>query len=139
MNGDYYDGIATGIAVGQYATTEFKTTLDLNNIDTAMSGGGKLLTNGQIARNDGVVISGRQPRTALGISQDKTKLILMVVDGRGSSIGATHDELAWLMKEYGAYEAMHLDGGGSSTIVANTIMTLRIKLKILSLTVLREK
>ncbi len=121
MNGDYYDGIATGFAVGQYATTEFKTTLDLNNIDTAMSGGGKLLTNGQIARNDGVVISGRQPRTALGISQDKTKLILMVVDGRGSSIGATHDELAWLMKEYGAYEAMHLDGGGSSTMVANTI------------------
>ena len=121
MNGDYYDGIASGFSVGQKAEAEFKTTLDLNNIDTALSGGGKLLTNGEIARNDGVIITGRQPRTALGISQDKSKLILMVVDGRGSSIGATHDELAWLMKEYGAYEAMHLDGGGSSTMVAETI------------------
>ena len=45
----------------------------------------------------------------------------MVVDGRGTSIGATHDEMAALMKEYGAYDAMHLDGGGSSTMVAETI------------------
>lgn len=122
MNGDYYDGIATGFAVGQPAVSEFKTTLDLNNIDTAISGAGKLLTAGEVARNDGVVITGRQPRTAIGISEDKSKLILMVVDGRGSSIGATHDEMAWLMKEYGAYEAMHLDGGGSSTMVAETIL-----------------
>ena len=120
MNGDYYDGISTGFVIGQPAITEFKTTLDLNNINTAISGGGKLLSAGQIV-NDGVIIGGRQPRTALGISEDRTKLILMVVDGRGSSIGATHTELGWLMKEYGAYEAMHLDGGGSSTIVVQTI------------------
>ena len=45
----------------------------------------------------------------------------MVVDGRGDSIGATHEEMVWLMKEYGAYNAMHFDGGGSSTMVAKTV------------------
>ena len=46
---------------------------------------------------------------------------MMVVDGRGDSIGATHSEMAALMKEYGAYEALHLDGGGSSTMVVQTV------------------
>jgi hypothetical protein len=41
----------------------------------------------------------------------------MSVDGRTHSIGATHDELAALLKRYGAWDAMHLDGGGSTTMV----------------------
>lgn len=121
MNGPYYDGVSSYFVVGQKADLQIRASLDLDNIQTTISGAGKILSDGQQAANPGLVIGGRQPRTALGISQDKSTLILMVVDGRTHSIGATQAEMATLMKEYGAHNAMHLDGGGSSTMVAKTI------------------
>ncbi|MFT3710060.1 MAG: phosphodiester glycosidase family protein [Archangium sp.] len=59
----------------------------------------------------------RHPRTALGLSQDKKTLYLVVVDGRTSlSVGMTCTELATLLRGLGAYEAVNLDGGGSSAM-----------------------
>jgi exopolysaccharide biosynthesis protein len=57
------------------------------------------------------------PRSAAG--QDANgRLLLMVVDGRqGDSRGVSLEELADLMQEFGAVEALNLDGGGSSTFV----------------------
>lgn len=42
-----------------------------------------------------------------------------VVDGRqpNYSEGVTLEELALLLREYGAHDAMNLDGGGSTTLV----------------------
>jgi hypothetical protein len=59
------------------------------------------------------------PRTAIGFDKSGRHLILVVVDGRQPfySMGATFTELADLLIEYGAYEAMSLDGGGSSAMV----------------------
>jgi hypothetical protein len=61
----------------------------------------------------------RHPRTALGVTADGTHLVVMVVDGRmpGYSVGVTLPELADLMIEYGAANAVNLDGGGSSAFV----------------------
>jgi hypothetical protein len=62
------------------------------------------------------------PRTALGISEDRTQLFLLVIDGRVSfSRGYTMVELALLMEQIGAYEAINLDGGGSSTMVGRKV------------------
>lgn len=59
----------------------------------------------------------RNPRSAVGMSADKKKLIVAVVDGRSSiSAGMTCTELAALMKSFGADDAFNLDGGGSSTM-----------------------
>jgi exopolysaccharide biosynthesis protein len=83
----------------------------------AVSGNVMLLDAGQPVEhaND----TARHPRTALGLSQDKTTLILLVVDGRreGWSRGCTYGELASKLIEHGAYVGMNLDGGGSSTLV----------------------
>ncbi|WP_428939261.1 phosphodiester glycosidase family protein [Fontivita pretiosa] len=59
------------------------------------------------------------PRTAVGVSRDGRKLILLVVDGRqpGHSLGMTTQELGQVMLELGASDAVNLDGGGSSTLV----------------------
>lgn len=60
---------------------------------------------------------GRAPRTAIGMTKDG-HILLVVVDGRQQqSIGMTLLELALLMQEFGAVEAMNLDGGGSSEMV----------------------
>jgi len=57
----------------------------------------------------------RNPRTAMGLTQDKETLLLVVVDGRTSSnAGMYGSELAELMKKLGAWVAFNLDGGGSS-------------------------
>jgi hypothetical protein len=58
------------------------------------------------------------PRTAIGIDRDTNSVLFLVIDGRQSfSRGYTMVELANLMIELGAEDALNLDGGGSSTMV----------------------
>lgn len=58
------------------------------------------------------------PRTAVGVDADTGEVLLLVIDGRSSkSRGYTMVELANLMIDLGADEAVNLDGGGSSTMV----------------------
>ncbi len=60
---------------------------------------------------------GRHPRTAIGIMDDGT-WVLVVIDGRQEiSVGFTILELANYMKKLGCKEALNLDGGGSTTMV----------------------
>ena len=62
------------------------------------------------------------PRTAAGRTRDGA-LILMVVDGRQVvSRGVSLEELAAMMVDVGAVEALNLDGGGSSTLVVNGVL-----------------
>ncbi len=58
----------------------------------------------------------RQPRTAMAINADGTKLYLMVVDGRqpSYSMGFTRAEVGTFLKAFGAEEGMLCDEGGSS-------------------------
>ena len=72
--------------------------------------------------HDGIirVVDDREmhPRTAIGIDSDTGEVLMLVVDGRSSrSRGYTMVELANLMIDLGADEAVNLDGGGSSTMV----------------------
>ena len=64
----------------------------------------------------------RHPRTAIGFSQDSTKLFMVTVDGRqsGHSVGMRLDELANFMLELGCFQALNLDGGGSTTMLVGT-------------------
>jgi hypothetical protein len=65
----------------------------------------------------------RAPRTAIGIREDGT-VLLVVVDGRARpphSVGATLAELAILMKNLGCRHAMNMDGGGSSVMFVNDV------------------
>ena len=64
---------------------------------------------------------GGQPRTAIGINKEGTKVIQVTVDGRWTgggddkkAYGMPTDVLAQLMLELGCYKAMNLDGGGGS-------------------------
>ncbi len=71
---------------------------------------------------DRIFKSPRHPRTAVGVDSAKQKVWLLVVDGRqpGVSEGATLDELKQLLKDEGAVDALNLDGGGSSVLVARS-------------------
>ncbi len=92
-------------------------------IYTAVSGTYPLVVNGVNVgyqyRNSSGFIHQLNPRTALGISQDKRYLYLITIDGRqsGYSVGAyDYETAAWLML-LGAYNGVNMDGGGSTTLV----------------------
>ena len=87
-----------------------------DGIFTGVSGDRPLLTNGVVAQapnpND------RDPRTAFGISEDRRYLYLMTLDGRqpGWSDGADWYNTALWLQRFGAYDAINVDGGGSTTM-----------------------
>lgn len=59
----------------------------------------------------------REPRTAVGVSADGRTVFLLTVDGRrATSRGATLFEVAEVLLELGAYRALNIDGGGSTTM-----------------------
>ena len=62
--------------------------------------------------------SDRHPRTAIARLKDG-RVLLATVDGRqpSASVGMSLPELANLLLEFGAAEAINLDGGGSTTMV----------------------
>jgi len=72
---------------------------------------------------------GVNPRTAVGVDEAGRTLWLVVADGRqpGISEGLTLPELAALFVSLGAWDALNLDGGGSSTLVVeNADRTYRV-------------
>jgi len=59
----------------------------------------------------------RKPRTAIGLTRSNRTLIFFIVDGAGGSAGMTCAEVAdLLVGDYGVYNALNLDGGGSTTL-----------------------
>jgi hypothetical protein len=62
---------------------------------------------------------GVNPRTAVATDRTGSTLWIAVVDGRqpGVSAGMTLIELAVLFESLGAWDALNLDGGGSTTLV----------------------
>ncbi len=67
----------------------------------------------------------RHPRSAVGLSEDGNTLLLVALDGRaeGHSQGATLAELGELLKGFGGWDAINLDGGGSTTLVVKDPLT----------------
>ncbi len=111
-----FDAKKAVLTIGQAASLDIKSSVDLNNVKYAISGSVKIIENGQVV-NRGVPNTGIHPRTAVGISKDKKHIILVVVDGRNdNSVGLNHDDLATIMLDYGSYDAINFDGGGSTTM-----------------------
>ena len=95
-------------------------TVPADRLADAASGKPMLVRDGRVdqAALDGFPYANlRHPRTAVGVSRDGRKVILIVADGRqGHSRGMTLYELARMFIELGAYNAINLDGGGSSAM-----------------------
>jgi len=111
------------LAEKKKAVVEIKTIPDWENVTHIISGGPYLVKNGKtfidIQEQKLLAIGGRNPRTAIGYTEDN-KLILVAVDGRENySIGLTLNELANFMLSLGCVNAMNLDGGGSTVMYVN--------------------
>lgn len=121
-NGEYLlDTFAVGDVVEVVyrltGTTEWPQLEDWQDLYAAVSGGAVLLRNG--VYGEGAVTTNRErhPRTAVGISWDQSRLYVLVADGRSSaSVGMTYQEMADFFRYVGAFHALNLDGGGSTSL-----------------------
>ena len=98
---------------------------DLWKQATSVIGGGpQLIKNGRVEITNTAekilpsFVSDGHPRTAIA-KLKSGQILLVTVDGRqpGESIGMSLTMLADLLLEFGAVEAINLDGGGSTTMV----------------------
>ena len=92
------------------------------NIKEALSFGPVLIANGKSAQIRGTGGSGMNPRTV--IAQRKDGIILfLVVNGYGQNLswkgrgGVYYSDLITILERYGAYNAVNMDGGSSTTLV----------------------
>jgi Phosphodiester glycosidase len=116
-------------------TDPLPTIYDLKDIEwkwwkmrTAVGGGPVLIYDGKIRITDKeeqlFPRSNRNgehnPRTAMGYTRDG-QLIVLVIQGRtpGAAAGATLQAEAGILLGLGCYEALNLDGGGSSCMLVN--------------------
>ncbi|OGU61242.1 MAG: hypothetical protein A2X64_06685 [Ignavibacteria bacterium GWF2_33_9] len=113
---------------GDTLSISFKTNLDTNIIfKNGISGTPRLVRDGKSvseAQSEGN--SGRRfihsqlPRTILGYNKDKTKFYLLTIAGTNSAkrqYGASLKDLSNIALNLNLYDAMNLDGGGSSAFL----------------------
>ena len=103
------DGTAKIMNQNQYASQK-------DNIQEAVGGRQMLISYGETVSFTDTRL---EPRTAVGVSMNGDKVYLLIVDGRRDnySIGADYALLAKIFKAYNVYNAINLDGGGSSTFL----------------------
>ncbi|WII38596.1 phosphodiester glycosidase family protein [Paenibacillus thiaminolyticus] len=93
---------------------EFPQRFEEGDVEGALQAGPRLVTNGKVSVDpvpegfkDPKILTNSGARSAVGVTSDH-KLILLTTSG------ATIPELAQMMKQAGAHQAMNLDGGASS-------------------------
>ncbi|KAF0095669.1 MAG: hypothetical protein E1N59_445 [Puniceicoccaceae bacterium 5H] len=94
-----------------------------SDAQTVLSGYPWLVHNGNVLSDSQAPSywKNREPRTAVGLSQDRRYLYLVVCDGSQPQYaeGLTLPELAAFLHQIGAYQGFNLDGGGSSAMVVD--------------------
>lgn len=118
------DGERTVAAIEVPETIVTPMTLP-DGTEGAVSGRPLLVRSGVVTAtfdcNDSVTLAcQRAPRSAVGVSQTGDTMYLIAVDGwQQGSLGMTAAELAAFVQARGAFMALALDGGSSSTMVVD--------------------
>ena len=91
---------------------------------TTVSGSAQIITGGAASIPGLEWYRAVQARTAIGLSLDGRTLTLFTVDKAGGSEGMQVGEVAELLRrDYGVWDALNLDGGGSTTMAMEDPVT----------------
>ncbi|MFD2794081.1 phosphodiester glycosidase family protein [Promicromonospora vindobonensis] len=110
-----------GLKPGDQVEVAYGLREDAGDVAVAIGGGPEdpLLEDGEVTSATGDHVELRHPRTAVGFDETGNRAYFVVVDGRQAhSTGMNLYELGELMAQLGADDAINLDGGGSSEMVA---------------------
>lgn len=118
-NADSYAGaMIKNLHIGDEITVAMYPSLNGLDIRQMVSGTPIVLKDGVVTESENQdLTTARHPRTLVGYSADRKKVVLMVIDGRSTiSQGMTGKEMGDLMLQVGCSDALNLDGGGSSAL-----------------------
>ncbi|MDW5300139.1 MAG: phosphodiester glycosidase family protein [Sedimentibacter sp.] len=102
--------------VGQPVSLNIELDYSPEDVDWAFGALNYLVKDGQL-NNVSSQALGTNPRTAIGYNKDNSEMIMVTIDGRNKNyVGVKQTELAQIMLELGAYNAVNMDGGGSTTM-----------------------
>jgi hypothetical protein len=88
------------------------------SIQLAVAGSARLLINGGTTAANNAHWNNRHPRSAIGVSEDRQRMVFVLVEGRmpDRAEGMSLHSVADLLVHLGAYQGLELDGGGSSAL-----------------------
>ncbi|MGC5629886.1 phosphodiester glycosidase family protein, partial [Georgenia sp. Z1344] len=117
--GELADQLST-LAVGDRLQTTYSVRSDADEVVLALGGhGGRnaILLQGGVLHD--ASDESLAPRTAVGLDEAGEHLYMVVIDGRQDiSRGMSLDETGEFMQQIGSYNALNLDGGGSTQMNA---------------------
>lgn len=113
------DSPLANLTLGTPLELQVNSNIDYKNLKFAMGGGSIILNNGTPMQTN-IVNKGRHPRTGIGVTSDYSKIMIITADGRNGYAGLGQKEFGELFKSLGCYNAINLDGGGSTTLVKKT-------------------
>lgn len=117
-----YNTLKEKLKPGDIVKVEINSVPNWQELSTAVGGGAVLIKDGTIVPEFNHNITGKHPRTAIGISEDQKILYLTVVEGRNPlSMGMDQKDLANFLLSVGAHNALNLDGGGSSVMAVRPL------------------
>ncbi|MEG0012059.1 MAG: phosphodiester glycosidase family protein [Muribaculaceae bacterium] len=115
---EFVKSLAVGSEISLFLGTNLRAQPGLLTDFKELMGG-----SNNIILRDGKLVDeqySRHPRTCIGYNKEGTKVYFILLDGRWSqSTGATMGECAGVFLGLGAWNAVNLDGGGSSCMVVN--------------------
>ena len=99
---------------GRYGMRIFKPGDDHSHLQHAVSGFYFNLFEGNIVERADKLM----PCCSFGLDKSCRYLVIIIIDGRQKNFseGATSKETGKLLKKYGAYNGIYMDGGGSATL-----------------------
>ncbi|WP_022910103.1 phosphodiester glycosidase family protein [Aestuariimicrobium kwangyangense] len=122
--------VARGAAASRLAVVQVGSVVEVSvgtssPVDVAVGGSQWMIREGVVNPVDEATAG----RTAIGVSKDGTRLKVVTIDGRaGDSHGMAIAELSAFMRDLGVWNALNLDGGGSTTLVARAAGTSDLQL-----------
>lgn len=116
------------ITIDKFSSTlngEMRSPLANAQAEDIIAGNPQLIRKGRVditwefERSGKSHVETKHPRTAAALLKDG-RFLLVTIDGRSESSGGVGlDHLAKLLLDFGAVDAMNLDGGGSTTMYLN--------------------
>lgn len=115
-NASTINQMLSSFQTGNPVSLNIELDFGTSDVEWAFGALNYLVKDGQFNEASNEVL-GSNPRTAIGFSRDNSEMIMVTIDGRNKNYtGVKQTELAQIMIDLGAYNAVNMDGGGSTTM-----------------------
>ena len=119
---EYYTKLPIGSSVQlqEYLYVDNNVITAIEELQLGIGGSGIIMKNGAAYTGAAHKVSPTSAvaRTIIATTKGSNEILLMTIDSKSGYTGVTHNQLIEILQRYNVENAMYLDGGGSTTLVA---------------------